>query len=102
MTKDELFLSHAEMKDFTVLKTLPEWEVKDLPGQIVKVDHFARLEVVSGGFLFKAYDDKDSQIYEERFDEKNQQTLLKPGIRHLVMATDENSRYILHLFQKSK
>ncbi|WP_373740559.1 DUF1971 domain-containing protein [Neisseria sp.] len=98
MHKTDLFVSETDLADYVPVREYPDWTSRDLPQQIVAAPFYARLRVIRGSFLFRAYDEHDQIIYAEVFSPQNQQTLLKPNIRHTAAAQGEPFAAQLTLF----
>lgn len=99
-TKHDLFVDEHELSDYVLEKEFPIWKNEDLPQKVVKAEVFARLHVLKGSILFSAYDDDDKIVYKEIFDVNNQQTLLKPNVRHSVKALEEEVECKLQLYNQ--
>jgi nicotinamidase-related amidase/tellurite resistance-related uncharacterized protein len=98
--RHNFFMDENELSDYVIEKEFPIWKKEDLPQKIVKVEMFARLQVLKGSFLFTAYDENNAIIYEETFDANNQQTLLIPNVRHTVKAIEEDTECQLQLYKQ--
>lgn len=90
MEKFDLFFPEDEVSGHQVVKTLPVWTKKDFPTEPVALDFPARLDIQTGHLAFQALDETGQVIYQEVFSTSNQQTLLRPGVRHLVVEMSDD------------
>lgn len=97
--KYDLFVAESEFNKYNCYKEFSVWKIEDMPQKIVQVNSFARLKVLKGAFLFRAYDENDKIIYEEVFNLDNQQTLLKPNIRHSATPIEEKIECQLQFYK---
>lgn len=96
--KTDLFVAETDLARYAPVREYPDWTSRNLPQHIVAVPLYARLHVIQGSFLFRAYDEHDQIICEEVFLPNNQQTLLKPNIRHTAAVQGEPFEARLTLF----
>jgi tellurite methyltransferase len=97
---NDFFVDRSILSNYELNKEFPIWKKDALPQEIVKVDSFARLHILKGSVLFAAYNEDDIIVYEETFDANNQQTLLKPNVRHTVKTTEEDTECQLQLYKQ--
>lgn len=90
MEKFDVFFPTVELDQHQIVKSLPLWTRKDFPSEPVVLDFPARLDIHSGSLTFQALDDANQVIYQEVFSTSNQQTLLRPNVKHLVVDISED------------